>query len=272
MTMNAQESDRSGEVPAVVVHVPHASSQIPADVRGQFVLDDAALRAEHLAITDWFTDELFALPETVACQIVFPISRLVVDPERFTDDAKEPMAARGMGVVYTGTTDGGVLRHELEAASRDQLIRRFYEPHHERLEKAVADALAVHDRCLIIDAHSFPDRPLACHTHLYGDQASPDICIGTDEYHTPAALTALASQAFRADGWSVDIDQPFSGTLVPASRYRRDKRVWSIMVEVNRDLYMDPASGERLQHFDRVRSGIERALGCLLQSFQEGLE
>lgn len=39
----------------------------------------------------------------------------------------------------------------------------------------------------------------------------------------------------------------------------------------HRDLYMAPASGERLKRFGRVRSGIERALDCLLQSLHEGL-
>ena len=29
----------------------------------------------------------------------------MVDPERFEDDAREPMAARGQGVVYTRTSD-----------------------------------------------------------------------------------------------------------------------------------------------------------------------
>lgn len=43
-------------------------------------------------MTDRYTDELFAFPETAATTIAFPMSRLVVDPERFTDDALEPMS------------------------------------------------------------------------------------------------------------------------------------------------------------------------------------
>ena len=83
---------------------------IPDDVRGTLVLSDSALERELLRLTDRYTDELFALDPAIAIPVVFGVSRFVVDPERFTDDALEPMAARGMGAVYTATTDGAPLR------------------------------------------------------------------------------------------------------------------------------------------------------------------
>lgn len=120
------------------------------------------------------------------------VSRLVVDVERFVDDADEPMAARGMGVIYTRTADGSPLRRDLSAQERQALLDRWYWPHHQRLEQAVDQTLAEHGRCLVIDSHSFPASPLP-----YEPDQSPDrseICLGSDEYHTPAELlqTALA--------------------------------------------------------------------------------
>lgn len=64
-------------------------------------------------MTDAFTDELFAPTSFEAARVIFPISRLVCDVERFPDDADEPMALQGMGAVYVKTTNGEPLREHL---------------------------------------------------------------------------------------------------------------------------------------------------------------
>jgi len=256
-----------GERQPVVLHIPHASKVVPEAVRPTLVLSDADLEVELIRMTDSYTDELFALPGNVAVSVVFPVSRLVVDPERFTDDAQEPMAARGMGVVYTLTSDGRPLRRHLSAEERQSLIERYYEPHHRKLTGIVEDMLARSGRCLILDCHSFPSRPLPYEP----DQSPlrPDICIGTDEYHTPDWLRDLAVALFRHEGFSVAVNRPFSGALVPMAHYRRVPRVWSIMVEVNRSQYMDELTGARSDQFTRFRALLQSILLRLLRGVQE---
>ena len=39
-------------------------------------------------------------------------------------------------------------------------------------------------------------------------------------------------------GYSTARDQPFSGTIVPMKHYRKDQRVQSLMIEINRWLYL----------------------------------
>jgi len=65
----------------VITHIPHSSAAIPAHTRDQFALSGLALNQELVHMTDWFTDELFG-GMTGATDIVFPVSRLVVDPDR----------------------------------------------------------------------------------------------------------------------------------------------------------------------------------------------
>ncbi len=181
-------------VPLAVVHVPHASPAIPDAVRRTLLLTDEELRRELLLMTDWHTNVLFALPGDLASTVRFPVSRLVVDPERFIDDCSEPMADKGMGAVYTKTSDGKDLRGPLSGEERNALLSAYYYPHHARIRDAVGAALAEHGRCLIIDAHSFPSRPLP-----HEPDQSPgrcDICLGTDEYHSPTWLTELLTAAF----------------------------------------------------------------------------
>jgi N-formylglutamate deformylase len=236
-----------GVWPATVLHVPHASRTIPPDVRQKLLLDDAELELELLRMTDTYTDELFALPSLTAVSVGFPVSRLVVDPERFRDDADEPMATRGMGAVYTRTADGRHLRGALSAMERERLVVEWYDPHHRRLAQAVERALDEHGRCLIIDCHSFPSIPLPC--DLNGSVLRPDICIGTDSFHTHPGLVAAAVDFCESGQLTVDVDKPYAGSIVPGKWYRKDHRVASIMVEVSRALYMDEANGEKLSGF-----------------------
>ena len=256
--------DRSAGVPSAVMHIPHSSMVVPDDVRSTFVLSDAALDRELLRLTDRYTDELFALGPLVAIPVVFGVSRLVVDPERFTDDAMEPMSARGMGAVYMRTTYGAPLRAGLSASQRTELLARFYEPHHAALDAATDAVLHATGRCLILDCHSFPSDPLPC--DLDQDRPRPDVCIGTDPYHTPADLVNAAVAGFTPHGLDVAVDRPYSGALVPARWYQRDDRVAALMVEVNRRLYMDEATGEKTAAFAEMVAVVRSVLGALLSA------
>jgi len=248
----------------LVFHVPHASTRIPADVRPTLLLSDEELRGELLRVTDWFTDDLFAFPAHAAVTVRFPVSRLVVDPERFLDDEREVMAARGAGVIYTRTSNGKSLRPALAPSERVALLRRFYEPHHATLASAVGGALARHNRALVLDCHSFPSRPLRWELDQSPDR--PDVCLGTDLFHTPAWLVDAARARFVAAGFTVAIDRPFSGALVPAARFRRDPRVLALMVEINRRLYLDEESGVRLPSFGAVATALQECLSKLAAS------
>jgi N-formylglutamate deformylase len=114
----------------------------------------------------------------------------------------------------------------------------------------VDECLEKHSRCLIFDCHSFPEQPLPYES----DRNRPDICIGTSPYHTSAELKDCLLKVLEAFGYRVAIDSPFSGTIVPLKHYQKDKRVTSVMIEVNRSLYASPSC------FKRVQSDLSQAL------------
>lgn len=250
--------------PFAVLHVPHASRVVPDQARASILLANDALSAELLRMTDSFTDELFRLDAGVARAVVFPVSRLVVDPERFLDDSAEPMSSRGMGVVYTRTADGEALRGAVDENTRRALVTAYYLPHHRRLSEAVEAAVGRWGSCLVVDCHSFPSSPLPY--ELDQSPERPEICLGTDAFHTPVPLADIAVGLFRDAGFQVQLDRPFSGALVPATHYQRDARVMAIMVEVNRSLYMDEASGERLARSGEVAARLRSAVTRLVEA------
>lgn len=233
----------------LLLHIPHASDLIPASEKGGFLVSEGVLARERLRLTDWFTDGLFgqgADPEDV---IAAQVSRLVVDVERFEDDAREPCAKVGMGATYVSTTDGLGLR-SLSPERREALLEAHYRPHHRRLDDAARQRLERFGRCVVLDAHSFPSRALPTQRD-FGDP--PEIGLGTEPGHTPTALLNEAEAFFRAHGFKVGVNVPFSGAMVPSAFLGRDARVSAIMVEVRRDLYMDESTGLRGPDFARIR-------------------
>ena len=232
---------------AIILHIPHASIVLPTEV--EFLLGHEALAYEVDAMTDHHTDRLFDLLGARRC--VFPVSRLVVDPERFIEDSMESV---GMGVVYTHTSSGKPLR-KISLEQRQHLIDEYYHPHHQQLTTMASEALSIHGRCLIIDCHSFPAKPLEYETDPY----RPDVCIGTDAFHTRPELEASLINSFQEYGYSVAINSPFSGSLVPMDFYKKDRQVQSIMVELNRGLYSTPDKFSKLQtHLKQVLINLRK--------------
>lgn len=227
--------------PWVIWHIPHASTEIPAEFRDQFLLNDEELQAEAKLVADTGADELYLEPENLA--IVFPLSRLVVDPERLRGDA-EPMEKHGLGMIYRKTHDGRPLRRELLSAEEQALVN-IYEDHHARLTERVKAILEQHGRCLILDGHSYPADPLPFEDSTL-DRLP--VCLGADPIHSPYWLVGAFVEAFTAHGIEIGINTPYAGTLVP-ERHQYDGRVMSVMIETRKDCYSE-----------QVRKAVERAV------------
>lgn len=150
---------------SALLHIPHSSKTIPKNVRNNIGLSEKALQDELLRMTDSYTDILFDLSHIGIDSIIYPVSRLVVDPERFENDDEEPMAKIGMGVIYTSTSHNGTLRQKPDESDRIKLLDSYYHPHHQLFSIEVELLLKNAGQALIIDCHSFPSSPLPYELH-----------------------------------------------------------------------------------------------------------
>lgn len=219
----------------VLLHVPHASTHVPVEVRRHLRLNDAELATEVALVTDAHTD---LIAERAAAQapvrphrFVNRASRLVVDPERFPDE-REELRAVGMGAVYTRTTHGAVLRDDDPA-----LLAAYFHPYAEAMTSTVDELLTARGRVTIVDVHSYPSRALPYELHKDGPR--PPVCLGTDPFHTPPELLAAAEEAF---GDTAE-NTPFAGCYVPLKHYGLTHAVRAIMIEIRRDTYMSEPGG-----------------------------
>ena len=237
---------------SIVLHIPHASKNIPDEYLKYFTLSKKDLEIELLKMTDHFTDELFDVSYDNIHQLKFPISRLLVDVERFEKDELEPMSKVGMGCIYEKTHDGKSLK--LVKDIKDELINKFYKTHHENFTKIVDAKLIKNNKVLIIDCHSFPKHPLPYELNQEMDR--PEICIGTDNFHTSEKLKNLFGELFEGLNFTVKYNEPFKGSIVPLKFYNKEIRVQSIMIEVRRDLYMNEQSGEKNGYFVEIQNKL----------------
>jgi N-formylglutamate deformylase len=240
---------------AVVLHVPHGSRAIPDEVRRRILLDDASLSAELDDMTDSHTGLIAARAAEAArtrpWTFANRLSRLVVDPERFPDEREEMLAA-GMGAVYTKTASGRPLRSDDPAHAAD-LLSRYFHPYASAMADLVDARLAAAGRAVIIDVHSYPSKPLPYELHADGPR--PEICLGTDAFHTPRWLLAAARAAFQNRG-DVGLDSPFAGCYVPLRHYGTHRAVGALMIEIRRDAYMNEPGGAPTSGLDRVAAAL----------------
>lgn len=249
----------------LIVHVPHSGTWLPEPERRDLLLDDAALEAELGKMTDWYTDRIGMEGLARACVpgVVFAntASRLLVDPERFLDE-EEPMLSVGMGAVYLATSDQRPLRER--DPERDQLlINTWFHPYAAAFADLIGRALAVHGRAIIVDLHSFPSKPLPY--ELDHSALRPEICIGTDPFHTPPAMLHNAREAFEDECWVVAENTPFAGTYVPLKHLGRSAQVTSVMIEIRRNLYQNEPGGAVHRGYDTVVDNVSRLFRALVR-------
>lgn len=244
--------------PWVLFHIPHDSTVIPLEVKDQFVLNEKELSRELVKMTDHHTYDLINGNFPKSQMVRFPVSRLVVDVERFESDSDEHMAARGMGVIYKSTHELKPLRRPLLPEEREYLLSKWYRPHHALLTSAVDKALNEFQWALVIDVHSFPTLPLPYETDLTAYR--PEICIGFDSYHSTAEGIHELSRCFEIQGFEVGVNTPFAGAIVPAKHFRKVKRVQALMIEIRRDLYIDESTGFLNERAGVVQERLKNAL------------
>lgn len=241
----------------VVVHAPHGSRFIPAELEHTYLLDSNEMTAEKNHMTDHFTDTL--VRDLTGCSsIVNGLSRFVVDVERFPDE-REEMRAVGMGAFYTHGSARQQIRED--AHTHNPALLEFFHAYSDAFTELVQRTVDQHGRAVIIDVHSYPTHPLPY--ELHSDEPRPELDIGADETHTSSALIDLVRARF--SHLQAGVNESFHGTYVPLRFYdAKDARVQSVMLEIRRDTYMNEQTVQAVpEDYSALASSLQSLVNAL---------
>lgn len=223
-------------MPKLTVHVPHASLHIPEEAWSDFLVERSAVEREALASADLFTDQMAHDAWPDAKIIEAPVSRIVVDVERYDDDSREEMATVGRGALYTHDHRQNRIRKDLSAPRRAELLARYYAPHWARLSEAAAGAT-------LIDLHTYPLEPWLIERHSDGPR--PEIDIGFTADLTPAGWVRSLIRHFADAGYDVGLNTPYGGVIDATAKA-------AVMIEIRRDVVGRPGADPKWQRLIHV--------------------
>lgn len=195
--------------------------------------------------------------------IVADFSRIFCDPERFTDDSQEVMAQYGMGVLYEKSDDGKEIRI-VTPELKEKILQAYYWKHHKKFNAAVNKQLESFGKATIIDCHSYPSKPLK--RSLDKTPKRPDFNIGTDSFHTPKKLIDISVSFFEKAGFTLGIDWPYRGSIVPLEHYHKNKNVSTIMLEINRALYLNEPTNQKSESYNQIKKTVSEYIQTIKSS------
>lgn len=213
----------------VIIHIPHSSENIPEIFSNDFYLNKIELNNELNIMTDKFTYDL--VKDFDFNIINFDYSRLICDVERFNDE-NEIMNSLGMGVFYTKTHNNKILKK----INNIEFVNKIYNEHHNKLTNLVDELLITNDKVYIFDIHSYSDNILEY--ELNKTLNRPDICIGFNEFHMNDTILNKIKEVLNTMDYSYDFNVPFEGSIVPLKHLNKNNKVISIMLEINKRLYL----------------------------------
>lgn len=217
----------------ILVHVPHSSLEFPDMFWENVVLSKEEILKDNILLCDEKVDEF--IHSSVFNVVKFPYSRMFCDVERFRDDNIESMSKIGMGAVYTMTSDKKLF-HLFDNIYKDKVLLEYYDKHHKVLYEACKQIIEEYGKCYLLDLHSFSDDMVY---KMLGKSNNPDICIGIDDEFIDIDYTNITINHFEKYGYSVMINHPYSGTMVPTPYFiSHDARVKSLMIEINKRIYL----------------------------------
>ncbi|MXN64708.1 N-formylglutamate amidohydrolase [Stappia sp. GBMRC 2046] len=222
---------------------------------------------------DMYVDDLFAqVPQLgfplLAC--LFP--RIYCDVNRAADDiAPEALAdgeamtlvptakaLLGKGTVWTRTPPDGAPLYDRQLTAREvrRRIKRCWRPYHDALA-VLLDAASAEAQCVYhVNLHSMQTRANPMHEDKLGSRR-PDMVVSDRKGTTcRPEFTQAAREILQDLGFEVKVNDPFKGAEIVRVSGRPEDGRHSLQLEINRGLYMNEETYERLPQYEETKAKL----------------
>ena len=179
-------------------------------------------------------------------------------------------AALGKALVWRLLDDGRpIYARRLAVAEVAGRIERCHRPYHAALKRLLDDAHARHGQVLHLNLHSM--RAVSGLMGVGGPgQVRPDVVLGDRDGTTcDPALTAFVREVLTGLGYDVRVNDPYKGMELVRAYADPAARRHSLQIELNRRLYMDEATLEPHDRFDRLQSHLMLLLDRLRERLND---
>jgi N-formylglutamate deformylase len=261
--------DPHADAMPLVVDSPHSGSHYPDDFAFCCPLD-ILRRAE-----DSYVDELFgAAPAHGATMIAAVFPRSYLDVNRAADDLDPAVlsAAWPKHLKLRPATRVGLVRRYAQAGvpiyerklHPDEVlarVERYYAPYHQTLDEICDRLHREFGAVWHVNAHSMPSTGSRKHGRK-GEHG--DFVIGDRDGTTCAPeYTDFVASTLRGMGYEVHVNDGYKGVELVRRHGRPAERRHSLQIEVDRSLYMDQRTLEKLPGFDALKDDLARLFAAL---------
>jgi N-formylglutamate amidohydrolase len=261
--------DPPGAALPLVFDSPHSGSLYPDDFG--FVCPLPVLRRAE----DAHVDELFAAaPDHGATLLAAAFPRSYLDVNRAADDVDPHLLstawprhlplrpATRVGLVRRYAQPGVPIYdrklHPEEVLGR---VERFYAPYHRVLDEACDELHRRFGAVWHINCHSMPSTGNRARGHI-GEHG--DFVLGDRDGTTCAPeFTEVVAMTLRGMGYEVHVNDGYKGVEIVRRQGRPAERRHSLQIEVDRSLYMDQRTLEKLPHFAQLKADLAQLAEAL---------
>ncbi|MGU3577123.1 N-formylglutamate amidohydrolase [Brucellaceae bacterium C25G] len=247
-----------------VFNSPHSGAHYPDSFLEASALDALTIRSSE----DCYVDELYASAVLLGAPLLrarFPRAYLDVNREAYELDQRmffetvpsfanthSARVAGGLGTVPRLVGEGRLIYPgKIPLQSALDRIEKLYKPYHMQLRELLDQTRNKFGYAVLIDCHSMPnsDEPSGGKRadFIIGDRFGRSCHIG---------LAAATIDLLQNYGFDVAYNKPYAGGFITEHYGRPDQNIHALQLEMNRSLYMNEKSLEKLVSFDLLRRDL----------------